>query len=505
MKEELIQRIKACPTLPSMPAIAMQVLNLAQSAEVDLAEMAKLITQDPALSSKILKTVNSSFYGRPQHVSTISQSLVILGLQSVKTLVLGFSLVSGLKHNKPKTFDHMRYWKRSIYAATAAKTICGRSGIVQHEEAFLATLMADIGMLVLDQVVGERYGEICSSARTHSEIAALEQAHLGLTHAEVGGLLADTWKLPPVLAAPIAMHHSPESVTEPAVQKLAQVVQLAGSCADVFVEESAAIAIQEVRKACLQHHGLSEKDTDVLLAEIGGKTREVAKLFEINIGVTVDYEAILKRANEALIEITLQSQQQATVMAQKASVLAEQNQALKEAASTDALTGLGNRQRFDNFMSEQFALAKSTGTQLSLIMIDLDHFKKVNDTHGHPAGDAVLRAVAKMLRTTARAQDLACRYGGEEMALVLPTTSRSTAAATAEQVRRTIKAKPIVINDEGGTLPCTASIGVATFEPGSPMTSHSHLIKAADMALYNAKNSGRDCVKVFAIGKTQAA
>src|ERR1700722_93712 len=96
MNEELIHRIRQCPTLPSLPAIAMQVIDLAQKKEVDIAEIARIISKDPALSSKILRTVNSSFYGRSQTVSTISHALVILGLQSVKTLVLGFSLVSNL-------------------------------------------------------------------------------------------------------------------------------------------------------------------------------------------------------------------------------------------------------------------------------------------------------------------------------------------------------------------------------------------------------------------------
>ena len=123
MTPELQTRIRQCPNLPSLPSIAMQVLELAQKADVDIAEIARVISRDPALSSKILRTVNSSFYGRSQHVSTISHALVILGLQSVKTLVLGFSLVSNLSKNKNKGFNHLGYWKRSIFAATAGKTI----------------------------------------------------------------------------------------------------------------------------------------------------------------------------------------------------------------------------------------------------------------------------------------------------------------------------------------------------------------------------------------------
>src|SRR6476620_1745891 len=119
MNEQLLNRIRQCPTLPSLPTVAMQVLDLAQREEVDIAEIARIISKDPALSSKILRTVNSSFYGRAQSVGQVSQALVILGLQSVKTLVLGFSLLSNLSKSKAKGFKHLDYCKLSIYAATA--------------------------------------------------------------------------------------------------------------------------------------------------------------------------------------------------------------------------------------------------------------------------------------------------------------------------------------------------------------------------------------------------
>src|SRR5215510_10859356 len=109
MNDQIVQRVRTCPTLPSLPSIAVQVLELAQKADVDMSEIARLISRDPALSTKILRTVNSSFYGRSQAVSTISHALVILGLQSVKTLVLGISLVSSLAKNKTRGFKHISY------------------------------------------------------------------------------------------------------------------------------------------------------------------------------------------------------------------------------------------------------------------------------------------------------------------------------------------------------------------------------------------------------------
>lgn len=495
MKEQLISRIRQCPTLPSLPTIAMEVLELAQKEEVDIAEIARIISRDPALSSKILRTVNSSFYGRSQSISQVSQALVILGLQSVKTLVLGFSLVSNLHQSKSKGFKHLDYWKRSIYAATAAKTIAAKAHIVQAEECFLAALLQDLGMLVLDQVLKEDYGPINEAAPTHQQLVTAERSALGMTHAEVTGFLAETWKLPPLLSVPMKHHHDPQTVSDPSLRKLSEVSYLAGLCADVFVDENAASAIGEVRKFCHERFKMSEADCDAMMAEVGNRTKEVAPLFEIKLGKASNFDEILKRANETLVELTLRTQQQAANLEQM-------NLKLKEQATTDGLTGLSNRARFDQFLNEHFAQSLAEGRPLSLLLLDVDKFKSVNDKYGHQAGDQVLKVIAKLLRTAARATDLAARYGGEELSLILPGTVKATAAAIAESIRRSIATRPIAC--EVGSLNVTVSIGVATLEADSPLKVPAHLLKAADLAVYAAKHGGRNCVKVFTLPAAKA-
>jgi diguanylate cyclase (GGDEF)-like protein len=491
MKEELLAQIRQCPNLPSLPAIAMEVLGLAQSDEVDLGEIARIISKDAALSSKILRTVNSSFYGRSQSVSQVSHALVILGLQSVKTLVLGFSLVGNLQKQKSKGFNHLDYWRRSIYAATAAKTLAARTQMVQAEECFLAALLQDIGMLVLNQVLQESYGAITAKAATHRELEALERTALEGTHAEVTGFLADEWKLPPLLATPMRNHHDPQSVEDAQLRKLADVGYVAGLCADVFVDADANPALSEVRTFCMDRFKMPEAECDAMLSEIGKRTKEIAPLFEIKLERESDFEDVLKKANEALVELTLRTQQQAVNLEQ-------QNQRLKEQVTTDALTGLASRGRFEQFLNEQFGSALAQRRPLSLLMMDLDKFKAVNDAHGHPVGDQVLQAVGKLLRTAARATDLAARYGGEELVLVLPGTGKATAAAIAESIRRAVAAKPVK-GVAKQAVQVTISIGVATLEADSPLKEAAHLLKAADLAVYAAKHAGRNCVKVFSL------
>ena len=490
MNQELANQIRQCQNLPSLPTIAVQVLELTQQNDVDIAEIARIISKDPALSGKILKTVNSSFYGRSQNVGTISHALVILGLQSVKTLVLGFSLVTTLTKDKPKGFKHLTYWKRSIYAATAARIIAAKIGVVQQEEAFLAALLQDIGMLVLDRVLGETYGKIHDEVTSHADLPASEMKAIKSDHAEVGGWIANQWKLPPLLSMPIQFHHAPERVTDTSIQKLAELVWISGLCADVYVDQAAAQPISAVRQWFTTKHNMAEADCDAVLEEIGRSTREVASLFEINIGTSTSFEDVLKKANEALVQITLQAQQNPAGHAVAANSPAK-------LSNVDAQTGLATRARFDEFLAEKFSLAIGDEKPLALVLVEIDNMKAMLDRHGMPSADRILKALGKLLATAARASDLAARYGGEELVLVLPGTTRATAAAIAESIRRAITAKPIAC--EHGDVPVTVSLGVAALEPACPLKEPAHLLKAAELALYAAKHSGRNCVRVFSL------
>jgi diguanylate cyclase (GGDEF)-like protein len=130
-----------------------------------------------------------------------------------------------------------------------------------------------------------------------------------------------------------------------------------------------------------------------------------------------------------------------------------------------------------------------------VIFMDVDHFKKFNDTYGHPTGDRVLVEVASVLKKAIPEPSLVARYGGEEFAAVMPATDRITAAAIAETTRKLIQSHTVE-NDEGQPLSVTASIGVATFD-GQFFNRPEQLLKAADQGVYAAKNSGRNAVRIF--------
>lgn len=168
---------------------------------------------------------------------------------------------------------------------------------------------------------------------------------------------------------------------------------------------------------------------------------------------------------------------------------------LREKACHDPLTGLWNHEEIFCILGRELARAKRLGGPLSVIMADLDHFKKVNDTHGHMAGDAVLRLTAKRMLSVTRNYDAIGRYGGEEFLIVLPDTGCEGAAAFAERLRLIMASNAIDMPE--GMISITISLGVATYHNEKPCDVRS-LVKSADIALYVAKGNGRNCVEFAA-------
>ncbi|MEZ4750072.1 MAG: GGDEF domain-containing protein [Bdellovibrionota bacterium] len=164
-------------------------------------------------------------------------------------------------------------------------------------------------------------------------------------------------------------------------------------------------------------------------------------------------------------------------------------QNLFRAANIDGLTQLYNKKYFVDVLSKEFSFSKRNKTPLSLMMIDVDHFKKINDTHGHIAGDLVLKQIGQYLHKSLRLENIACRYGGEEFAIILRNVDATVAMQIAERVRLNVEKQPVTYRNENIFI--TISLGVATFENGNFETIED-FIRTADECLYAAKQGGRN-------------
>ena len=166
-------------------------------------------------------------------------------------------------------------------------------------------------------------------------------------------------------------------------------------------------------------------------------------------------------------------------------------QNLYESATRDGLTGLANKRTYLEALGKEFSYGVRHATKLSLVMFDVDHFKKINDTHGHPAGDAVLKQLAQVVLTAVRTEDLVARVGGEEFAILMRNTNAEGARDCAERVRRAVE--QMVVEVDRRPIPVTISLGAATLADGN-IADASALVAAADALLYEAKRGGRNRV-----------
>ena len=203
----------------------------------------------------------------------------------------------------------------------------------------------------------------------------------------------------------------------------------------------------------------------------------------LTITIVTDADGQVTNYVAMFADITLQKKEEEAIQ--------KLNVELAELATRDGLTGLYNHRTFYKLLEDELARAQRFNRPLSLLLFDIDHFKRVNDTHGHLAGDAVLRDLGELLRRHARAIDRVCRYGGEEVTVILPESDLEAAVRFAERLRAAVEAQPFDV-DAGAPLHMTVSIGVASWP--AQAASAQTLVAAADAAMYAAKQSGRNRV-----------
>ncbi len=491
-RPELV-KVLSCTSLPSLPTVGVQVLTLTRDPDVSMDQIAKVIETDPALSAKVLKTVNSSVYGLKSPCTTIRRALNYLGLSAVKSIVLGFSLVESTRGvDGDDAFDINDHWRRSIFGAAAARVIAQKVGKCDPEEAFAAALFQDLGALAMFTALGQQYTRaIASSLKDHSGHLALEKSALGFTHAECGAALATKWRLPDRYVQTIQHHHAPDGA-DPDCRDLVRAVGLGTFTAAALASEDPSEHLPALLANARLWFNLSPGDMAQLLGQIGKASAELAKLFGKQVGAVPDAAVLMQQANEELVNQQIAAMRDAEAMREK-------NEALLKLTITDALTGIGNRKKFNDEAERLFAESGTIGRSFALVMCDGDKFKSVNDTHGHHVGDAVLKELARRIAEAVGTAGIACRYGGEEFALLVPGVSLSEAMAIAEQARKAVGNAEFDLAGVSGappTLPITISLGVACNEPAGAgsFATIGALIEAADKALYTAKHTGRNRV-----------
>jgi putative nucleotidyltransferase with HDIG domain len=208
--ERLRKRVESLEGLPTLPSVANHLLSLTQSPQTSATQIGEIISQDQALTARVLKLVNSAYYGFPRQITTINHAVVILGFSRVKNIVLAASVFGMADQLSPPRFNASGFWVHSLGAAVASRTVARDLACGEAEEAFVCGLLHDIGKLVLAQVAPEDYDRCLAAADKRGEhIRIVEAEAFGVDHAEVGSWLVEQWKLPPAVVAAVRRHHTP--------------------------------------------------------------------------------------------------------------------------------------------------------------------------------------------------------------------------------------------------------------------------------------------------------
>jgi two-component system, cell cycle response regulator len=470
--------------LPTLPGIALKILEAMQKQSASIREIAQIISTDAPLSAKVLKVVNSPFYGLTNKIGSVSQAMGLLGLRAVQQLALGFSLINTFSSKGRSSFDHVQFWKDSLIGALAAKFMMEIVHKPQAEQSFFMGLLQNIGTLIMAESMPSQYELVLNETRTRSvSIHEAESQILGITHTTVGEYVAHTWGLPGSFSTPIGFHHTPDRVAEAAegIRTATRILHLSSVYIDLFQACNTPV-INALLDSYLKGYGFAGMiDKFALLDKIAEATKSIFPIFELE----VDEEKHLYILNESRNELVNLCESLATEIQSQKKDLED----LRRQVGYDGLTQLINHRLFMEILQQEIIRAKRYKEPLSLIMADIDRFKSVNDFFGHLAGDRVLCSVAAHLKGELRDSDRVARYGGEEFAIILPCTTLEDALKVAERMRFSVGSLKTTYNQK--QISITMCFGIA--ELGMDRTnSVEGFIRAADEALYEAKHEGRN-------------
>ncbi|MCP5029130.1 MAG: GGDEF domain-containing protein [Actinomycetia bacterium] len=471
-------------SLPSPAGVAVEVLRIIEDPDAGMADLERTISADPALTARILKTVNSGMFGVSKEVSSIQRASMLLGLRSIRLMALSFTLTDAMpRHGTRNAFSYPRFWGRSIVGAVLARRLALRVAPELADDAYIAGLLGHLGRTVLAERTADAYSMVCSEDCPWPS-ALEETATLGYSSDELSARLLDGWSLPPGIGRALALRDLPRGAIGD--DRLAQILHCALAGESLLDPEGEGEGLEEYEASGHELLSVDAEALHQLMEDAEQEIHDMARLLEVDMS-GFSTEDLLIRARTRLVDISLLSLHEESARAQD---LEAENRRLETEARTDALTGLANRGAFDEILERLIdeRTRADVPRRLGLLMLDIDHFKRVNDTYGHQAGDAVLRRLGDLLQSFGRAEDLAVRYGGEEFAVVLPQITTTEAYLVAERLRTEIG--EMVADTPAGPLRITVSVGVATL--ADARLGRQRLISLADGALYRSKNEGRN-------------
>jgi diguanylate cyclase (GGDEF)-like protein len=534
--------------LYSLPSVAMKVLALTESPKVDVRALKQCIENDPALTSRILRVVNSSLFGLPREISDLNQALALLGIKPLKLLVLGFSLPDNMFAEVESTVL-ARYWRRALTRAVAARELCDALWRREGDEAFIAGLLLDVGILVLVRDLGEPYIRFLD--RVYAErrsLAELERSSLGFTHVQLSAGLLNGWNLPEAIVRAIAASEKPETIAtlSEREQRLASVVRLADLLTNILVDRRSS-SLGELMEFVRHQYGWTAGQVTGLVNELEAKVTQLADVLSLSLPGGTSYTDVLvaaqrqlagaaasvvpdvvraNRAREAASRYTSDGfdeiyDQTLSLTDAMQSFLAGSGNGSASASSspqetvkprradgprTSVRPAIGSGQptqvsatpALEGRLTAAVAACRASREPLSVLIVAIDRLGEL----AFALGPQKLPKAAELIATVCRKIDhpaVECLATGDGVwAVLLPNSDRNQSVAIASDITMTVQRLAQSRTDDAWSK-LSASIGVATVVLPPRNFPANTLVEKASRCLYGAQASGGNCVKSIEI------
>lgn len=493
-KVELLKQIAGDPRIPSPPTVILRVLEKASSPDCTIADLCKIIQIDPGLAGRILRIVNSALFGLSRPATSIQRALAVVGINSARLLILAIALPEMHKKSKLEGQIAQRYWKSSISGAIVAHELSQRLKARDAEDDMAAGLLRDIGDLVLQQL----FPDVARTIAAQSDETLIEgqcdveEAHYGLNHAEVSAYILERWRLPADMTEAIRWHHHPDQgkYSTPGAEARAFTLHFATRATQLLFYPNQPKVLKALHELSHSRFGMNEDDVFAFLKPLSKKVSDFAALLQVDMGEGDDFSSALTRASDALVHLSLSASadnQRAMEMTQRAE---SEAQRWREEAIFDPLTKVFNRRFLEQKLNDYFDETIKKQIPFSLLFIDLDGFKPLNDNHGHAFGDVLLQQIATSLQAAVRQGDIVARLGGDEFCVLSEAMDEIGVQAFAQRVCEVVREVKVQLGTHEGRV--SASIGAVCMSPMANWKNPEQLLAGADKAMYLAKSRGKD-------------